>query len=584
MNSTTYAKRTQYKPIDLFFRGVVDAKSKAKKVAFVDVFQVLNDRYLGRMSVVNYFVIAENSVRINELNIIALEELKCYDLVMRQSFHIPDNVVYSVPVSTRFLEDEKDFAVLVATLKDNKYKKGNLILTFFGNSLMKVDGEGRKRYAYLRRMGFKTAIAGFNEDYNSLEIFAEFSFDYLRCEAQYFDANPKKKAVLQMLVKFCAANDIGLVMEGVDSPAQLARFKREGIKLATGRAMSKLSRWVTNEFLGVAEPKGEKLDAYLKKLQKDVDAKDKEVLEELEKLRQESIERQKAENGEGVMPVSPRPELAKSPYQVRLEQQRLNASRIVLDDIVEQERIEEDRQRKLDRLAEEAQASVFKQEYEGDVQSALALSYAYENKADVEAAPKKDKQLTYHKDEDDIVAAQETGVDAPVRPADEEGNTTPKRKKGVRADYDKEAKLLKEYASGNLFGGFGDQTGMKGFGVTLHVTADEDEPELVGHYNELGQWVDEEGHVYNGYFDEEGNWVEYERFDANREGHYNENAQWVDADGNIYDGYFDEQGRWIDYTYTDQNGEIVDNGYFDDRIGKWVPFGYFDEQGNYHKF
>ena len=69
-----------------------------------------------------------------------------------------------------------------------------------------------------------------------------------------------------------------------------------------------------------------------------------------------------------------------------------------------------------------------------------------------------------------------------------------------------------------------------------------------------------------------------------KEGSYNENAQWVDKDGNVYDGYFDEEGRWIDYTYTDLNGEIVDNGYFDDKIGKWVPYGYFAGDGTYHKF
>lgn len=583
MNSTTYAKRTQYKPIDIFFRGVVDAKSKAKKVVLIDAFQVLNDRYLGRMSVVNYFAIAENSVRINELNIIALEELKNYDLVMRQSFLIPDNLTYCLPVSTRFLENEKDFAILVDTLKDNKYKKSNLVLSFFANSLIKLDSEGRKRYLYLRRMGFKTSLAGFNEDYNSIEIFAELTFDYLRVEAQYFEATPKKKAVLQMLVKFCNASKIGLIMEGVDSPAQLARFKRDGVKYVTGRAVSKLSRWVTNEFLGLQDPKGDKLEAYLAKLQKDLDAKDKEVLKELEELRQASLEKQRAEGGEGVMPASPRPELAKSPYQVRLEQQRQRASKIVLDDIEEQEREEEE-------MEAESEASAFKQEYEGDVQSALALSYAYENKGEGNA-PKKDKQLTYRKDEQeqsDVASSEDTGVSAPFRPADEDGNSDPaksrRRKKGIRADYDKEAKLLDEFKGGNLFGGLGTDAGMKGFGVTLHVTAEEDEPEIVGHYNELGQWVDEDGNVYNGYFDADGNWVEYERFDANKEGHYNENGQWVDADGTIYDGYFDEEGRWIDYTYSDANGEIVDNGYFDDKIGKWVPFGYFDEQGNYHKF
>ena len=129
------------------------------------------------------------------------------------------------------------------------------------------------------------------------------------------------------------------------------------------------------------------------------------------------------------------------------------------------------------------------------------------------------------------------------------------------------------------------QTGMQGFGVTLHIeNKDKDEPELVGSYNDKGQWVDEDGNVFNGYFDVEGNWVEYEQFDVSKEGSYNENAQWVDKDGNVYDGYFDEEGRWIDYTYTDPNGEIVDNGYFDDTIGKWVPYGYFAGDGTYHKF
>ncbi len=595
MNSTTYAKRDQYKPIDIFFRGVVDSKTKNKKVYFVDTYQVLNDRYLGRMAVCNYFVIAENSVRINELNIIALEELKNYDLVMRENFLIPDNVIYSVPISVRFLENDKDFGVLLDTLKDNKYKKGSLIMSFLGNTLIRLDAEGRKRYAYLRKLGYKTAIAGFGEDYNSLDIFGELSFDVLRCEARYFDATPRKKAVLQMLVKHCAASKIDLVMEGVDSPAQYSRFKREGVRYMTGRGVSKLSRWVTNEFLGVTAPRGEKKEAYLAKLNKELDAKRKAEQAELEALRQEAIERAREQDGEGVMPISPRPELAKSPYQVRLEQQRNTARKIVLDIVEEQEEEEQIAQAELIEQNEPQENEEFAREmmrmrYEGEVQSALALTYAYDNKDGVTDKGDK-KPLVFRHDEEGkpTVTEAESGVTAPVRPLDEEGNPAPtkvkKQRRAVRADLDAEARLLGEYRSDSLFGGLSESSGMKGFGVTLHVASQsEDEPEVVGTYNDRGQFVDEEGNVYNGYFDADGNWVEYEQYDVAQEGHYNENAQWVDADGNVYDGYFDEEGRWIDYSYSDPNGEIVDNGYFDQRIGKWVPFGYFDADGAYHKF
>ena len=71
-------------------------------IAFVDAFQILNDRYLCRMIVCNYIYIAEGSVRINELNIIALEELVNYDLVMKENFLITEET-YNLPIYTRFL-------------------------------------------------------------------------------------------------------------------------------------------------------------------------------------------------------------------------------------------------------------------------------------------------------------------------------------------------------------------------------------------------------------------------------------------------------------------------------------------------
>lgn len=191
-----------------------------------------------------------------------------------------------------------------------------------------MDKDGKARYNRLRKLGYKICATAFGEDYNSLDVFSDFTFDYLRCEAQYFGTDKNKKKVLAMLVSFCKANKIGFVMEGVDTPSQYSRYKREGVKYMTGRGVSKLSRWVTNEMLGQKEPEGEKKEQYLKKLQKVLDAKQKAEQVELEALRRAAIEKAKATDGEKVMPSAPRPELAKSPYQVRLEQQKLNAKKL----------------------------------------------------------------------------------------------------------------------------------------------------------------------------------------------------------------------------------------------------------------
>lgn len=592
MNSTAYAKRTLYKPIDFFFRGVADSSTKNKKVVFVDAFQIMNDRYLGRMSVCNYFYIAESSVRINELNVISFEELRNYDLVMRENFLIPD-VTYCLAVSTRFLDNDKDFDILLTLLKDYGYKKNNLIISFFVSSLVCLDEKGRARYNRLRKAGYKICASAYGEDYNSLDVFGEFNFDYLRCEAQYFDATPNKKKVLAMLVNFCKANKIGFIMEGVDAPGQYARYKREGVKLMTGRAVSKLSRWVTNDFLGVKTPTGKDKEAYLKKLQKDLDAKKKAEDAELDSLRKAAIEKAQVEDGSKVMPSAPRPELAKSPYQIRLEQQKLNAKKAAEERLEAQARLVNQQPEDTGEQDKKLITEMSRMRYEGDVQSALALSFASQKKSElgidrkfeetekVEEKPKKDKP----EKQETVVDEQENSVAAPVRPQTPSGFATPKKPKKIKANFEGEKKLFDEYKNDSMFGGLGMGTGMKGFGITMHIQSkSEDEPDLVGKYNDNGQWVDEDGNVFNGYFDVDGNWVEYEQFDVSKEGHYNENAQWVDKDGNVYDGYFDEEGRWIDYTYTDQNGEIVDNGYFDDTIGKWVPFGYFAGDGTYHRF
>lgn len=621
MSSIAYAKRNAYKPIDFFYRGVFDVKTN--KVAFVDAFQILNDRYVGRMNVCNYFFIAENSVRINELNVIALDELKNYHLVMRENFLIPEKLVYSLPLTVRFLESAEDFSVLVSALKENGYKKGSLVLGFNTNTIIRIDGEGKKRYDTLRRMGFKTSIYGFGEEFNSLDIFSKLNFDYLRLEATYFDSTPVKKRILNMLISYCRANKIGLIMEGVDTPPQMARFKKAGVKMMTGKAVSKLARFVTNEFLGLPDLTGTKKESYLKKLNADLDEEEKRSREYFEKLRLAAIEKAKAEAEEGgIAPASARPELAKSPYQVRLELQKQAAMRAAqaqeektaadqyYEETAEEEYSDEvetadgevkgevqakpkkprkqpEYDAKMDeRLMKEAERAFM---FEGEMQGMLAVSAVTDEKerarlGNLDVPNKTAEDKAKEKARKDAKKAEEE------RKAEEEKRLAEERKaaraqKKIVADYAREKRLLGELKGDRLGASLGQDSAFGGFGVTLTFGKKDEEDEYVGHYNADGKWVDEEGFVYNGYFDEDSNWVDYEEFDPTKvDGHYNAEGKYVDADGKEYNGYFDEQGRWIDFTYLDKDGKEVDNGYFDEKIGKWIPNGYFDESGKWHPY
>lgn len=661
MNSITYAEMAQHKPVDLLFRGAVDAKSKDKKVQFVDVVEILNDRYLGRMYALNYFAIAENTVRINELNLIAVKELANYHLAMRKNFLIPEKTVYCLPITTRFLESDEDFALLLSALKEGGYKKGSLILSFFGLSLDRLGDGAKKRYMRLRRGGYKTASSGFGEDFNSLDVFTGVKFDYLRCEAAYFDTDPAKKKLLLMLIRFCNANKMTLIMDGVNTAAQYTRFKKAGVKILTGDAVLKETEYVTNAYLGLSEPVGDKKTAYIAKLQKVLDANERAELAELEAKRKIALENIRKGETDSIVPVTSRPEIDKSPYRIRLEKQRELArecagARLKAISMIAEERGDdvEELLYKIDgKNAESNIDSNNSGNIGGDALNVNGNAATADLSGDSAKSGANSKdELRIDADGNPYIGKRDSGVTAPIRPENDE-------KKKVEADLNAEAKLIDEFKNDGLIRNmeFGVQTHTEGeesvltetetdssadeksgtdevknvdnvsaeqteniesdgkiaqngvnavekdslnadskdsedivrvgtesdgFGVEMTIESSDVIP-LVGSYNEKGQWTDKDGNIFDGYFDEHGKWIEYEKPDIATEGHYNEYGQWVDGDGRIYDGYFDGNGRWIDYTFTDVNGEVVDNGYFDSKLGKWIAFGYFDGRGAYHK-
>ena len=611
MISTTYAMRRGYKPIDFFYRAVVNVKSK--KVQFVDAFQILNDRYVGRMNVMNYFFIAENSVRINELNLIALDELRNYHQVMRENFYIPD-VLYNLPITTRFLGSDRDLEILQATLREKGYKKSNLIISFNANTLLALPKEAKVRYDRLRRMGFKTCVYGFGEEFNEIDLFARYNFDYLRCEAIYFDATPQKKRLLSMLVKYCNTNKMSLIMEGVDTPSQVTRFRKEGVTLYTGKAVAKLTRWVTREILSLPALNAKQKEEYVRKLEAEkAEALRKEELAK-EKARIEAIKKAKedAKAGKVIAPEAPKPEMTKSPYQVRLEKQKEAAKRA--EEIRAAKRAEkaalfdahkEDRDTKRERkLYEDVASSMAKESsiFGGDPFGGTGTFGMKLNLG--RTAPKfksKDAEVIISETEEEEVTSYESEKvlgegkavkevfdekKAEAEDAAREAQEAKEKEERIKAKLEalEAAKQAEENKEKEVPVEEPVQEEQPKEEVKPEEVAPEDDDEPKGHYNDKHQWVDENGNIYNGYWDENGNWVDYEEFDELEEGHYNDKGQWVAADGTVYNGYYDEQGRWIDYSYQNEDGEWVDNGYFDEKINKWVPYGYFDEDGTWHTF
>lgn len=239
-------KKKSRKRIDFRFRAVIDENDK---VEFVDVYQILNDVYLGKMNVMNYFFIAENSQRINELNFIAIHELALYQKKVMERHGVEP--IYCLPLTTRFLDDNEElFATLLNNVKGNGWLKGKIMFSFNALTLENLGPEIAEPWLKkLRKAGYKIVVDGFGEEYNSLDLFADFTFEYLRLSALYFDKTPQKANLLTMLLKYAKSNKFKVILTDVKTKGQYNRYKKLGVKLMSGKAVSRMSRFVTKRFL-----------------------------------------------------------------------------------------------------------------------------------------------------------------------------------------------------------------------------------------------------------------------------------------------------------------------------------------------
>jgi EAL domain-containing protein (putative c-di-GMP-specific phosphodiesterase class I) len=238
-------KKKTRKRIDFRFRAVLDEK---EKVVFVDAYQILNDVYLGKLNVMNYFFIAENSQRINELNFIAITELMEYR--RRVIAKHGADCVYCLPLTTRFLDNNPElFSTLVEHVKQTGWEKNSIMFSFNAATLAHIGPDANNYLKKLKRAGYKIVIDGFGEDYNSLDLFSDFEFDYLRLSADYFDKTPQKANLLTMLLRFGKANKIGIVLTNVRTKSQHSRYQKLGVKMMSGKVVSRMSRFITKRFL-----------------------------------------------------------------------------------------------------------------------------------------------------------------------------------------------------------------------------------------------------------------------------------------------------------------------------------------------
>ena len=217
-------------PIVYFYDAAV---SEEGKVQYLNVQQVLNDKFLGKMIPQEYFAMAEGSSRIEELNFIALESL------VKDCNENPD-IRFATKISCRLLLKQETLTKLVDKMRT---EHGNLILAFDCAMLEAVGFAGISAINTLKSQGALIMID--NAESASMRVLTEYDFDYLRLDARYYTGDSTKRlAHLDMITGYADVQNIITTSINCEHKEDARILLDHGVKVIQGDAVARPMRLI----------------------------------------------------------------------------------------------------------------------------------------------------------------------------------------------------------------------------------------------------------------------------------------------------------------------------------------------------
>lgn len=219
-------------PIIYFYNAALD---KSGKIRYFNVYQVLQDRFMGKVIPQQFTSVAEGSAKIEELNIAnIITQCKLCNEYPQYEF--------VVSVSTRFFTRPN---ILEKLRKELKAEKHNLVLAFDCVSLQNIGTAAKTGLSILRLAGAKIMLD--NTEAVSMTSLTELEYDYIRIDARYFEKGAERPLVyLELLSRFAASQGI-ITSASFCDEAYLGEYMlSRGITAVQGDAVSRPMRTVPN--------------------------------------------------------------------------------------------------------------------------------------------------------------------------------------------------------------------------------------------------------------------------------------------------------------------------------------------------
>ena len=247
---TAEAAQAVTDPIVHYYQPVVDNKGN---IRFFAISQILNDKLMGMMVPQQYFDVADNSKRIEDLNKIALREAKLaiddrynvmgiekpdseeteYDefggfmdtlsaMTSRKTIIEDDELRLSLLMSGRNLVYRAGVDELIESIEEYK---NNIILTLDYNYMVMLGSRGTFAINRMREKGIRVML--YRIEQGPWNSFADIECDYMEFDIRrYINNSSRSITLLDGMIKYCKEQGIKTVASYVDTP-EIKKFAED---------------------------------------------------------------------------------------------------------------------------------------------------------------------------------------------------------------------------------------------------------------------------------------------------------------------------------------------------------------------
>ena len=222
--------------IEVHYQPILDAETN--RIVMVEGLARWTHFTLGRIAPDRFVAAAERCGAIHRLTTLLLRK------ALADAARLPPEIGLSFNLSSHDLTSSETVVAILAIVRESGFDPRRLTLELTETALVRDFERAREAITLLRALGVRIALDDFGTGYSSLSYVHRLPLDRVKIDRSFMaDLSSRQgERIVATILELCRNLDLSCVVEGVETPEQLAILRRLGCRHVQGYLIGRPAR------------------------------------------------------------------------------------------------------------------------------------------------------------------------------------------------------------------------------------------------------------------------------------------------------------------------------------------------------